>query len=80
MRPDSSKSRPVARRRPSTATKPAPKLLSLVANEPSMSHHVAERKRMRARSRSTIILVATLWTRPADSLGITFFQRTGDTS
>ena len=35
---------------------------------------------MRARSRSTIIRVATLWTRPADRRGITFFHRTGDTS
>ena len=35
---------------------------------------------MRARSRSTTSRVATLWTRPADSRGIIFFQRTGDIS
>ena len=45
-----------------------------------MSHHVAVRNRMRARSRSTIMRVATLWTRPAESRGITFFHSTGDTS
>ena len=35
---------------------------------------------MRARSRSTTIRVATLCTRPAESRGMTFFQRTGATS
>ncbi len=35
---------------------------------------------MRERSRSTTIRVATLWTRPADSRGMIFFQSTGETS
>ena len=35
---------------------------------------------MRARSRSTTSRVATLWTRPADSPGMTFFQSTSETS
>ena len=45
-----------------------------------MSHQDATRKRIRARSRSTIMRVATLWTRPAESLGMTFFHSTGETS
>ena len=44
---------------------------------PSTPHQVAERKRMRARSRSTTIRVATLWTRPADSRGMTLRHSTG---
>ena len=47
---------------------------------PSTPHQVAERKRMRARSRSTTMRVATLCTRPADSRGMTLRHRTGDTS
>ena len=35
---------------------------------------------MRSRSRSTTRRVATDCTRPADSLGMTFFHRTGETS
>ena len=35
---------------------------------------------MRARSRSTSMRVATLWTRPAESFGMIFFHRTGETS
>ena len=35
---------------------------------------------MRSRSRSTAMRVATLWTRPAESWGMTFFHSTGDTS
>ncbi len=35
---------------------------------------------MRARSRSTTMRVATLWTRPADSRGMIFFHKTGETS
>lgn len=45
-----------------------------------MSQYSAVRKAIRCRSRSTTILVATDWTRPADSLGMTFFQSTGETS
>ena len=74
------KSRPVASVVPSTATSAAPKVPPRAANVPSTPHQVAERKRMRARSRSTTIRVATLWTRPADSRGMTFFQSTGETS
>ena len=47
---------------------------------PSTPHQVAERNRIRARSRSTTIRVATLWTRPAESRGMTLRQSTGDTS
>lgn len=35
---------------------------------------------MRWRSRATTIRVATLWTRPAESRGSTFFHSTGETS
>ncbi len=42
-----------------------------------MPHQPAERKAIRARSRSTTMRVATLWTRPADSRGMIFFHRTG---
>ncbi len=85
--PASSKSRPVASGTSSTATSAASKLFGapfstspVTANVPSTPHHDAERKRMRDRSRSTTMRVATLWTRPAESRGMTFFQRTGDTS
>ena len=75
------KSRPVASVVPSTATSGgAEGAAGGAANVPSTPHQVAERKRMRARSRSTTIRVATLWTRPADSRGMTFFQSTGETS
>ena len=47
---------------------------------PSRPHQSADRKAIRARSRSTTIRVATLWTRPAESRGMIFFHRTGDTS
>ena len=50
------------------------------AKVPSMPHQVAEWKRIRARSRSTTMRVATLCTLPADSRGITLRHRTGDTS
>ncbi len=46
----------------------------------SMPHQPADRNPMRSRSRSTTMRVATLWTRPADSRGMIFFHRTGDTS
>ena len=42
------------------------------------SHHFDETKAMRSRSRSTINLVATDCTRPAEILGITFFHKTGE--
>ena len=60
----------------------APKLAGAAswAKVPSTPHQVAERKRMRARSRSTTMRVATLCTRPAESRGITLRQSTGDTS
>ena len=82
------KSRPLAKVTPSRATNEAPKLVGVAASAlpaavekvPSTPHQVAERKAMRARSRSTTIRVATLWTRPADSRGITFFHSTGETS
>ena len=80
--PCSSKSFPVATVVPPSVTNVAPKPLgaAALANVPSTPHHVAERKRIRARSRSTTIRVATLWTRPADRRGITLRQSTGDTS
>ena len=46
----------------------------------SIPHQPAERKAMRARSRSTTIRVATHWTRPAERRGMIFFHRTGETS
>ncbi len=59
---------------------PAEEAGAAVRKVPSTPHQVAGRKRIRARSRSTTIRVATLWTRPADSRGITFFHSTGETS
>ncbi len=41
---------------------------------------MAARNAIRSRSRSTISRVATDCTRPADSLGMTFFHSTGETS
>ena len=87
--PLSSKSRPEARATPSTPTREAVNdrgvpsaagVASGAVKVASMPHHPAERKPIRARSRSTTIRVATLWTRPADSRGMIFFHRTGDTS
>ncbi len=78
--PCSSKSLPVATVAPPSPTSVAPKLAAAFVNVPSTPHQVAERKRIRARSRSTTMRVATLWTRPADSRGITLRHRTGDTS
>ena len=51
-----------------------------VAKVPSTPHQVAERNRMRARSRSTTMRVATLCTRPAESRGMTLRHSTGETS
>ncbi len=83
--PVSEKSRPVATGVPPRATRLAPKdwvweSVAVARKVPSRSHQVAERNFIRARSRSTIIRVATDWTRPADSRGMIFFQRTGETS
>ena len=89
--PDSSKSRPEARGTSSTATREAvndrgvvpavgPAVPAPVVKVASIPHQPAERKPIRARSRSTTMRVATLWTRPADSRGMIFFHRTGDTS
>ena len=50
------------------------------AKVPSMSQYSAVWKAIRCRSRSTTIRVATDCTRPADSLGSTFFHSTGETS
>ena len=91
--PVSSKSRPEARAVPSTAVSAAvnergtpsvevpPETDSPSGvNVASIPHHPAERNAIRARSRSTTMRVATLWTRPAESRGMIFFHRTGDTS
>ena len=89
--PASSKSRPEARGTPSTAAReaandrgavPVGRLVRARAGGEgaSIPHQPAERNAIRARSRSTTMRVATLWTRPADSRGMTFFHRTGDTS
>jgi hypothetical protein len=78
--PVSEKSRPVATGVPPRATRLAPKAWAWARKVPSRSHQVAERNFIRARSRSTIIRVATDWTRPADKRGRTFFHSTGLTS
>ena len=80
--PCSSKSFPVATAVPPSVTSVAPKPFgaAALAKLPSTPHQVAERNRIRARSRSTTIRVATLWTRPADSRGMTLRHSTGDTS
>ena len=80
--PCSSKSLPVATAAPPRATSVAPKPdgASAWVKVPSTPHQVAERNRMRARSRSTTMRVATLWTRPAESRGMTLRHSTGETS
>ncbi len=80
--PSSLKSLPVAMVRPPSETSAAPKPAgaSVWENVPSIPHQVAEWKRIRARSRSTTMRVATLWTRPADRRGMTLRHRTGETS
>ena len=57
----------------------APSAIRL-ANSASRSQYWAGRNAMRSRSRSTTSRIATDWTRPADSCGMTFFHSTGDTS
>jgi hypothetical protein len=79
--PTEVKSAPSAIDRPPRLASPAvTKSPPLVAKLPCRLHHVADRKRMRSRSRSTTMRVATLWTRPADRPCMTFFQRTGESS
>ena len=60
---------------PSTSSKRALKPRAVTA---ARSHHALEIKAMRSRSFSTISLVATDCTRPAEMRGITFFHRTGE--
>jgi hypothetical protein len=89
-RPDSSKSLPVATRAPSTSrSEPANGVWSLGAPVGSLpvswkvasrSQYEAVTNRMRSRSRSTTMRVATDCTRPAESRGMTFFHSTGLTS
>ncbi len=81
------KSRPAATRLPSTEARVAGKVLGPSAvPEPAASktalrsQYSAEVKAIRSRSRSTTRRVATDWTRPAESLGMTFFHSTGETS
>ncbi len=81
------KSRPEARATPSTAASEAVNEFGepwaagvAVVKVASMPHHPAGRNSIRPRSRSTTIRVATLCTRPAESRGMIFFHRTGDTS
>ncbi len=84
--PSSLKSLPVATAVPPSEIRAAPNwggasaVASVWAKVPSMPHQVAEWKRMRARSRSTTMRVATLCTRPAERRGMTLRHRTGDTS
>ena len=88
--PVGAKSRPWATRRPSTrdqawrgneATVVGRGLVLALANiglqVPVLG---AGRNAIRSRSRSTTSRVATDWTRPADSCGMTFFHSTGETS
>jgi hypothetical protein len=91
--PAAVKSRPCATRCPSTETSVAPNEFGVsvpgrpvassvarVLNSASRSQYWAARKAIRSRSRSTTSRVATDWTRPADSRGMTFFHSTGETS
>ena len=73
--PFASKSFVAATRLPSSESKRA---LNPASHCAVKSHHLDEMKAIRSRSRSTINLVATDCTRPAEILGITFFQRTGE--
>ena len=80
-----SKSLPVAIRSPFSATRVAlnvrgPSPAFATARVARMSQYSAVRKAIRCRSRSTTIRVATDCTRPAESLGMTFFHSTGETS
>ena len=80
-----SKSLPLAMRLPPRVVRRASNSLPLPSpvvgvKRAERSQYSARTKRIRARSRSTRILVATLWTRPADRRGLIFFQRIGETS
>ena len=76
--PSLPKSRPCARRLPSTETRRASN--DSGSKVASMSHQLAARNARRSRSRSTTSRVATDCTRPAESPRMIFFQRTGETS
>ena len=82
--PVEAKSRPWATRRLSTETsrdRERPRRPALAGVQGGVQVPVpALRNAIRSRSRSTTIRIATDWTRPADSLGMTFFQSTGETS
>ena len=80
-----SKSLPLAMRLPPSevrrASKSLPSPSPLVAVKRAVrSQYSASTNRIRARSRSTMIFVATLWTRPAESRGLILRQRIGETS
>ena len=82
-RPRSSKSRPWATRFPPRATSFASNWVvspCLGCNVAVRSQYCAAMNAIRSRSRSTITLVATDCTRPADRRGMTFFHSTGETS
>ena len=76
--PESSKSEPVAMRTPSTDSSFAENGIGSdsAAKVPTMFHQSAGTNAMISRSRSTMRRVATLWTRPAESPGPTFFHIT----
>ena len=78
--PSGAKSSPVATWRPPISTRRAAKGWPSAEKLPSTLHQLAERNRMRSRSRSTTIRVATLCTRPADRPLATLRQSTGETS
>ena len=82
--PVEAKSRPCATRLLSTETSRDGNrrgvLPSPASSVASRSQYDALRNAIRSRSRSTTIRIATDWTRPADSFGMTFFQSTGETS
>src|SRR5215471_16605244 len=77
------KSRPCATRRPSTAASlPGKEEVSSLTGVKIASRfqYAAGRNAIRSCFLATTSRVATDWTRPADSRGMTFFHRTGDTS
>ena len=74
------KSSPVATWRSPISTRRAAKGCDSAEKRPSTLYQLAERNRMRSRSRSTTIRVATLCTRPAERPLATLRQSTGETS